>query len=206
MIGILGGTFDPIHEGHLHVATQVLRHLPVTCVQMMPCATPVHRTVPLAAAVHRRAMIEVAIAGRDALELNPLELEREGPSYTVDSLRALHARDNRRLCLILGSDAFNGFADWEAPDEILRLAHLVVCLRPGQSPDPGLYAAQRVARPEALDETDAGAILMLDIEPNQCSSTAVRTALARGEMPLECLCPGVVDYIETHGLYRNPSD
>ena len=105
--------------------------------------------------------------------------------------------------LILGSDAFNGFADWKSPWEILRLAHLVVCHRPGQLPDPDLFAAQRETAAAALLEREAGAIFLLEIEPNHCSSTGVRAALTRGEAVEDCLPAAVAGYIEQHRLYRN---
>ena len=203
MIGILGGTFDPIHNGHLHVASEVLARLQPERIQFIPCATPVHRDRPVVDAGHRRAMIELAIAGRDAFELNPLELERDGPSYSVDSLRQLRRELSEKLLLILGSDAFNGFAEWKSPREVLRLAHLVVCHRPGQRPDPDLYPARRVTDAAALVEREAGAVYLLEIEPNHCSSTGVRAALARGDAVEDCLPGAVAAYIEQHLLYRN---
>ncbi len=206
MIGILGGTFDPIHNGHLHVATQVLVRLQPERVQLMPCAAPVHRAEPTVDASHRRAMIELAIAGRAGLELNPLELERGGLSFSVDSLRRLRREINGGLLFIMGSDAFNGFADWESPGEILTLAHLVVCHRPGQPPDPEVCMANRITEPERLRDRDAGFVLLLEIEPNYCSSSAVRAELARGEVPRDCLPAAVAGYIEQHRLYRNSSD
>ena len=203
MIAILGGTFDPIHKGHLHIATRVLERLPVQQVQFMPCALPVHRGQPRAFAEQRCSMIELAIDGQSQFVLNRLEIERAGPSYTVDSLREMRGRDqDTRLALILGGDAYNGFAHWKQPDEILELAHLVVCRRPGVECAENGFSEHRVDTPETLSEQAAGAILMLDVDAPDCSSSRLRSQLAADEAPDDCLSPAVADYIETQRLYR----
>ncbi|MDH3221692.1 MAG: nicotinate-nucleotide adenylyltransferase [Gammaproteobacteria bacterium] len=206
MIGILGGTFDPIHNGHLHLATEALSRLELEQVQLMPCALPVHRDQPHATAQQRCAMIELALSGQAGLVLNTLEIERDGPSYMIDSLREIHARGDVKIALLLGTDAFNGFAGWKHPRQILELAHLVVCIRPGAEPDRGLYPDRRVASPRELSRLTAGAILLLEIGAIDCSSSEVRAALEGGDIPRRCLPPAVADYIETHHLYRRPGD
>ena len=204
MIGILGGTFDPIHSGHLLVAAAVRRRLGLDEVRFVPCAEPVHRGAPRATAAQRAAMIELAIASHPALRLDSLELDRGGASYTVDTLRALRAALAAPLLLILGGDAFNGFAGWREPAEILRLANLAVCLRPGVAVDQDAFAANRVESTAALGASPAGAILLLDVEANDCASSEIRRALGAGESPpADCLEPRVADYIEAHRLYRN---
>ncbi len=135
-----------------------------------------------------------------------LELERDGPSYSVDSLRELRQQTSAVLVLVLGVDAFNGFAGWKAPDEILGLAHLVVCGRPGFTLDTGLFAEHRVESAQALSQRDAGAILALPIEAMDCSSSQVRAELLRGHTPRQYLPAAVADYIDEHNLYRKPSD
>ena len=121
MIGILGGTFDPVHEGHFHIATQVLFRLDLEQVQFMPCALPVHRDEPHASATDRCAMIELMIADQAAFALNTLELDRSGPSYMIDSLREIRRQSDASLVLVLGADAFNDFASWKLPMKSCRL-------------------------------------------------------------------------------------
>jgi nicotinate-nucleotide adenylyltransferase len=206
MIGILGGTFDPIHRGHLHIATRVLAQLGLQQLQLMPCALPVHRDQPHASPEHRCAMIRLAIAANADLVLNTLELERKGPSYSLDSLREIRRTTDDSLALVLGADAFNGFDSWKSPREILRLAHLVVCYRPGFEVEPDLFAEQRVDSAAELSSRAAGGILLLQVDAIDCSSSAVRAALHAGKTPRPYLAPPVADYIDQHNLYRKPGD
>lgn len=206
MLAILGGTFDPIHLGHLHIAEQVEARLRPCQLHFMPCALPVHRGLPRASTRHRCAMIELALRDHEKFILNPLELEREGPSYSVDSLRQLRRQSDDSLLLVLGTDAFNGFAGWKSPDEILRLAHLVVCCRPGHEIDAELFAEHHVRSAAELCAREAGAILSLRMEACECSSSAVRDSLRRGRTPRQYLNPAVADYIDEHNLYRKPVD
>ncbi|CAD7840656.1 MAG: Nicotinate-nucleotide adenylyltransferase (EC 2.7.7.18) [Olavius algarvensis Gamma 3 endosymbiont] len=206
MIGILGGTFDPIHNGHLQIATQALARLQLQQVQFMPCALPVHRDQPRATAQQRCDMIESVLAEHPEFILNTLEIERDGPSYTIDSLREIRRRSAATLLLLLGSDAFNGFADWKQPREILELAHLVVCLRPGVSVDPTLFPEYRIESVGQLSRQSTGAILPLEVDAIDCSSSAVRAALQTGAIPRQWLPSGVADYIQTHHLYRSSGD
>ncbi len=201
MIGILGGTFDPIHNGHLHIATRVQSRLGLEQVQLMPCALPVHRDRPHALAAQRRAMIELALTGRPDFSVNSLEIDRQGPSYMVDSLREMRRRGDTALALLLGADAFNGFARWKQPREILDLAHLVVCIRPGVEVDSDMFSDHRINMPEQLMKWPAGAILVLEVDAIDCSSSAVRAALSAGDVPRQWLNPGVADYIENNHLY-----
>lgn len=205
MIGILGGSFDPVHDGHLHIANAALERLGLDQVHCMPCATPVHRG-PLQATTRQRVkMLELALAGQPRIVLNRVEIDRGGPSYTVDSLRRISLESGARLVLLMGGDAFNGFAGWRQPDEILRLAHIAVCRRPGSDIDARLYVENRVAGVEELREHEAGAILILDVDAPPCSSTSVRAALAEGRLPRQCLHPEVCAYIEARQLYRGAS-
>ena len=112
MIGILGGTFDPIHNGHLHIATQVVSRLGLSQVQMMPCALPVHRDQPHATAQQRCAMIERALAENPELVLNTLEIERDGPSYTIDSLRQIRENSDAPLVLASGQGKRSAYLTW----------------------------------------------------------------------------------------------
>jgi len=216
MIGILGGTFDPIHLGHLHIASQVMARLGLQQLQFMPCAQPVHRDGPHASAAQRCSMIELAIDDQPEFVLNTLEVERSGPSYSIDSLREIWRQNRRRedtqrqdrqsLVLILGADAFNGFANWKSPGEILELAHLVVCGRPGFEIDSTIFGDHRVKASGELDRSDAGGILALTVDAIDCSSSRVRTALEMGKTPRQYLTTKVADYIDEHHLYRKSCD
>ena len=211
MIGILGGTFDPIHLGHLHIASQVTTRLSLQQLQFMPCAQPVHRDRPRASAAQRCCMIELAIEEQPVFVLNDLELQRGGPSYSIDSLREirrLNARrqDRQSLVLILGADAFNGFASWKSPDQILELAHLVVCGRPGFEIDNAIFGDHRVETCGEIASSHAGGILALTVDAIDCSSSGVRTALEMGNTPRQYLTTKVADYIDEHNLYRKPCD
>jgi nicotinate-nucleotide adenylyltransferase len=206
MIGILGGTFDPVHNGHLHIATQAVSRLGLSQVQFMPCALPVHRDQPHATAQQRCAMIELVLAEYPELVLNTLEIDRDGPSYMVDSLRQIRSAGDTAPVLLLGSDAFNGFASWKQPERILELAHLVVCMRPGVEVDAALFPGHRVDSPQQLSTQQPGSILLLEVDAIECSSSAVRAALTDGEIPRQWLHPAVVDYIQNHHLYRRFGD
>ena len=206
MIGILGGTFDPIHNGHVHIASQLVNRLSLEQLQFMPCALPVHRNLPQASAEHRCAMIDLVAAEQRAFVLNRLEIERTGPSYSVDSLRQMHRESNASLALVLGADAFNHFNSWKSPREIMQLANLVVCRRPGYEIDRELFRDCRVASSEQFAASRAGAILELEVEAPDCSSSAVREALDTGKIPRSSLPSVVADYIDQHKLYRKPGD
>jgi nicotinate-nucleotide adenylyltransferase len=203
MIGILGGSFDPIHRGHMQLAEQVALHLALDEIHFLPCATPVHRDKPLASDAERVKMIELAIAGHKDFRLNTLELDRGGQSYMIDTLRQIteqHPGDT--IILILGVDAFNQFVAWKSPDEILQLAHLVVCTRPGVELDRSTYTKQRVNSTQILKEQNHSCILPLEIDENSYSSTQVRQLLNQQNRADRCLNPAVYQFILSNHLYE----
>ncbi|MDH5352918.1 MAG: nicotinate-nucleotide adenylyltransferase [Gammaproteobacteria bacterium] len=202
MIGIFGGTFDPIHKGHILLAEQALAKLKLDEVQLMPCANPVHRQQPRVEAIHRLKMLEIALAGYPALRINSIEIDRGGPSYMVDSLAQIARQQKAVLCLLVGVDAFNQFPGWKSPGEILDLAHLIVCGRPGQALDQRIYPEHRAGSVKELEKRTSGLILSLDIDECSCSSTEVRQLLAEGHPADKCLLPEVMDYIKQHHLYE----
>jgi len=203
MIGIFGGTFDPPHQGHIRLAEQALEQLALDEVQFLPCGNPVHRAQPLASVQHRLQMLALLIDGHAGFAINTVETDRGGPSYMVDSLRQLRAGESSvSYCLMLGVDAFNAIQHWKSPEEILALANLVVCRRPGIELDRDIYPSKHISSLATLKSKRCGYILPLDIEENPCSSTQVRAQLASRESVETCLSPTIIDYIHQHHLYE----
>jgi len=208
-IGVLGGTFDPVHFGHLRSALELLESLALAEVRLIPCGHPPHRQPPVAPAAARLAMLELAAAGQVGLRVDARELERPGPSYMVDTLAALRAEVGATpLCLILGADAFLGLPGWHRWQELTELAHLVVMHRPGweldhalAAPLAQLLALRRVHEAAALAAQPAGSILLAPVTPLDISATAIRAQIAAGRSPRYLLPDAVWDYIRSRGLY-----
>jgi nicotinate-nucleotide adenylyltransferase len=217
-IAILGGTFDPVHYGHLRLADDVRRALDLAQVRLVPAGDPPHREGPAASAKDRRTMLELAVAQFPGLVVDDRELRRPGKSYTVTTLEELRrAYPAHPLLLLLGADAFRGLPTWHRWEALFELAHLVVVERPGvdlaASLPPALQAHWRsrlTADPAVLHMRPAGAILAQTIAPQAVSATAIRQALARGGAAAQeltgLLPPAVLAYIERKQLYRPPSD
>jgi len=202
MIGLLGGTFDPVHKGHLHLAEQVISRLQLEEVQFLPCANPVHRQAPRETGQHRVAMLQSALGNYPDFFVNTMEVDRDGPSYMVDTLRdMLKQGEQRTICLLIGVDAFNSLESWKSPDAILSMVHIVVCHRPGTLLDRNIYADFQVDSADELLQQKAGHILSLDIDENPCSSTEVRRLLTRAGPVETCLTKPVIDYIKQNNLY-----
>jgi nicotinate-nucleotide adenylyltransferase len=209
MIGILGGTFDPVHFGHLRVALELYQALPFEEIRFIPCGQPPHRGAPLADASARLEMLQQAIAGQDGFVIDQRELQRQGPSYMVDTLASLRAEfSDRPLCLILGVDAFATLDTWHQWRQLPELAHLLVVRRPSPlSIDDGavmqLLQAREVDTVEKLAASPAGCVLMwtattqLDI-----SATRIRSMIAAGISPRYLLPDRVCEYIQQQQLYR----
>jgi len=209
MIGIFGGTFDPIHFGHLRCALEIAEQLELSEVRLLPCGQPPHRTAPQASSEQRRRALELALAGQSLLSLDTRELERPGPSYMVDTLVALRAEVGQRsLCLILGQDAFNGLASWDRWEQVPELAHLIVISRPGvEQPSNGpvgeLINARSVESLDELRARPAGAILFRSVTPLGFSASCIRRMLASGRSPRYLLPDAVLDYLLREGIYQN---
>jgi nicotinate-nucleotide adenylyltransferase len=212
-VALLGGMFDPVHYGHLHLADDVRKALGLREVRLVPASDPPHRAAPHASARDRVAMLNLAVRDFAGLVVDPREIERGGKSYTVDTLEGLRAeRPVAPLWLLLGADQFRSLPGWHRWREILDLAHLVVVPRPGvplQTDLPAALAAELDARrlrdPRALRSTIGGSIYVQPVAPHPISSTAIRSALdAGGTKPVEIaglLPPAVLAYIESNGLY-----
>jgi nicotinate-nucleotide adenylyltransferase len=207
-IALFGGTFDPIHFGHLRSARELLCRLDLEELRFMPAAEPPHRAKPRASGGHRAAMVELALRGEARMRCDLRELERVGPSYSVLSLSELREEfgPGRSLCLVLGADALAGLASWHRWEELLGLAHLVAIARPGWAwPESGPVAAliaKRATEPAALQRAPAGCLLIETLTPQPISATQIRALLQSGRSARGLLPHSVLDYIHRHGLYR----
>ena len=213
MIGVFGGTFDPVHCGHLRAIVELRDALALDEVRVVPCARPAHRDAPAAPAAARVAMLRAALSGMRACIVDERELGRPGPSYTIDTLAELHAElPDAVLCLLLGHDAFAGFSRWHRWRELFALAHVVVARRPGavDAPLPPELADEVRARhaddPVQLRDTRAGRIHFCDTTELAVSSTALRT-FAATRRSLQWLVPDdVARLIETNAWYTEDSN
>lgn len=209
-IGILGGTFDPVHFGHLRAALEVLAACRLAAVHLMPCAQPPHRPAPAAPVELRLRMLREAIACEPRLVADERELRRPGPSYMVDSLTLLRGENPARgLCLVLGADAFLGLPSWHRWREIVALAHIIVVHRPGwQLQAEGelgrLLAERRDDDVAALHRAAAGIIRVQPVTSLDISSSAIRELASRGGDPRFLVPEPVRDLILSTGCYRQP--
>lgn len=210
-IGILGGTFDPIHYGHLRPALEVLETLELAEVRFVPCRIPAHRAAPSVTAEQRLALVRLATAGQPGFVADDRELRREGPSYMVDTLVSLREElGETPLCLLLGADAFRDLPTWRCWQDLTRWAHLVVMRRPGAAqPLPPVleeFVAPRVFHdPLALRQEPAGGILFQPVTQLDISATRIRALLARGQSPRYLVPEVVLAAIHDRALYRPPS-
>lgn len=211
-MGIFGGTFDPIHYGHLRTAFEMLQALRFDEVRFMPCGKPPHRGEPKAVAAIRLEMVHVATEGQPGFVVDDRELQRDGPSYSVDTLTALRNEYPRRpLALIIGMDAFLGLPRWYHWQKILELAHIVVAHRPGwRAPDMGplgeLLAERGTHRIGNLHDNQAGHIFIHDVTQLEISSSEIRELVAVGRDPRFLLPDAVRSVIERTGCYAATSD
>ncbi len=195
MIGVLGGTFDPPHYGHLAAAEEVRYRLQLDSILWLPAGAPPHKAhTRVALAGHRLEMLRLATADNPRFEISEIELRLEGPSYTARTLRELKAQDpQRRLRFIIGSDEFASLSRWYEPRVVVELAELVVMVRAGVSFDP--------LQIEAELPCVVGRYQLVTVPDLPLSSSDLR-ARVRAGLPIRYLVPeGVRRYIEAHGLY-----
>ncbi|MGC3979943.1 MAG: nicotinate-nucleotide adenylyltransferase [Steroidobacteraceae bacterium] len=206
-IGIFGGTFDPIHYGHLRTAFELIQALRLSEVRFMPAGDPPHRDITIATPELRLQMVKAAIAQQPGFNVDDREMRRAGPSYSVDTLAELRAEmPDRSLCLIVGMDAFLGLPKWHQWQDILKLAHLVVAHRPGwRAPTMGplgeLLVDGGTGRVDDLHEAKAGRIFIHAVTQLEISSTEVRKLIASGRDPRYLMPDAVRDIIQQSGCY-----
>lgn len=211
-IGILGGTFDPIHVGHLRTAHELLTGLGLEEVRFVPARLPPHRPPAVAPEALRLRLLEAALAGVAGFRVDDRELGRSGPSYMVDTLISLRTElGTRPLCLILGFDAFMGLPTWHRWQEILELAHLVVARRPGYATTVdaaigALLEARAIQAPAMLAGAPAGHILFRDVTQLEVSASAIRGLMATGGDPRYLVPDAVRDLLLKTHVYANPGE
>jgi len=208
-IGIFGGTFDPIHFGHLRTAFELLQSLRLSEVRFMPAGNPPHRETTVASSELRLAMVQAATQGQPGFVVDDREIRREGLSYSVDTMRTLRADfPDRSLCLIVGMDAFLGLPKWHQWRELLELVHVAVAHRPGwRAPSSGplgeLLVDRGTGRIDDLHESLSGSIFIHAGTQLEISSTEFRKLVAAGRDPRYLMPDAVREIIQQTGCYRS---
>ena len=204
MIGLFGGTFDPIHFGHLRPALDVMETLSLEELRFIPAHVPPHRDAPLITAKQRSQIVAVAIAEQPGFVLDTCELERNGLSYTVDTLHDFRQRYGKDtpLVLLLGTDAFAGLPDWHRWEEIIQLAHIALMTRPGgDSSRTGFLSQHEVDHPEALHQAPAGSILRVPVTQMDISATDIRERLRQGRSVHYLMPQVLIETLSSLNLY-----
>jgi len=200
-IGVLGGTFNPIHNGHLRLALEIYERLSLAEIRLIPSAQPPHRAIPSVSSKLRLEMVQAAIAGVTGLTADDRELQRDGPSYMVDTLFSLRAEyPDNPLCLILGSDAFMNLKSWYQSKQIINLAHIIIVRRPNT-----VLATQHINQTHNLNQlhtSKAGKIWVEELPDIAISATQIRDLIAAGNNPNYLLPLAVLDIINHNRLYR----
>ncbi len=203
----IGGTFDPVHFGHLRTALEVRKHLQLDELSFLLAGEPPHRSAMVSSARHRLAMLRLAIAGVRGFRIDERELQREGPSYMVDTLRALRKEDDRTsLVLVVGQDSANSLQSWYQWPEIFTLANLAIMTRPGDRENypselDHELSGRWVGHGRELMSHAAGNVMKIEVTGLSISSSGIRSMLRAGESPQFLLPDPVLAYIRQHGLY-----
>ncbi len=206
VIGILGGTFDPIHAGHLRAALEIFEHLSLEEIRLIPCKTPPHRALPLASADDRMHMVKIAIKN-SPLSIDEKEMKREGPSYSVDTLIELRSEfPTASLCLIMGVAVFLSLPSWHKWENLLDMANIVVLcqnnedlLNSGIISD--LFKTHLLDPKQNIADFKAGKIMQHKITLLNISASTIRTLIHAGRSPQFLLPNPVWEYIQQHALY-----
>jgi len=212
-IGIFGGTFDPVHYGHLRLAEEMLELANLRQIRFIPTGIPPHRNAPQTSAQHRSAMVQLAIADQPAFVLDDREVRRDTPCYTVNTLRELRAELGaaQPLCLLMGGDAFLQLHTWHEWEQLFELAHIVVGYRPGFTLEERIHSATealqrhyhaRLCTAAILSQQPCGGVAELAIPKLEISATDIRRRVAENRTIRYLLPNAVADYIHQHHLYQ----
>lgn len=206
-IGLFGGTFDPIHKGHIKIAEQLMAALELQGMQFIPNKEPMHRDQPAASAEHRLAMVRIATAKNPKFIVNDVEIKRPGPTYTIDTISRIREQiPEQPLCLILGTDVFAKMNTWHEFERIIELVHIVVINRPGVSLSyepwmKTLIQEHQTSNLQNLCQKPGGYLLQHEIEPLMISATEIRKKIKAKKVINDEVCPEVLRYIQQHRLY-----
>lgn len=206
-IGILGGTFDPVHFGHLRPALDVIEQLGLERIHLIPTARPPHRDQPQATPEQRLAMLRLAVKNNPQFVVDDRELQRKGKSYTIDTLHSLRQdHPDSPLYLMLGADAFADIKTWHRWDELLDLAHIVVMNRPDDKTVKTLKTTEKWYQQHLAESgsqlSKAGTIWLVDVTQLAISATQIRHKFAQGSKPQFLLPDPVIQLIDELGLYK----
>jgi len=206
LIGIFGGTFDPIHIGHLRTACELLHRLDLAQIRFVPCQVPHHQKMPSASADLRLRMVRAAVTSEAQFIVDEREWQRHGPSYSVDTLESLRQEfPESVMALIVGMDAFAAFDSWHRWHDILNLAHIIVACRPGSTVPTGtiseLLVRHGASEFSELQADPAGRILVHTVTQLEISSSAIREMVGRGEDPRFLVPEAVRRIIDESGCY-----
>lgn len=207
-LGLLGGMFDPVHKAHVGAARFALELLQLDCVKMLPCKKPNHRESSLASAEHRLAMLRLALESQRQIEADPLELNREGVSYSIDTVAYFRELlGDTQIVFILGVDAMNALPRWHQWQAMFECCHFLVLGRGHEQIDSATseaigFSRRAVSHPTELFEEPHGRIFLAGEFDFDGSSSEVRELIAAGRSTSNLLEVGVAAYIKEHGLYR----
>lgn len=212
MLAVFGGTFNPVHFGHINSAKDLMTALPIDELRMIPCHWPTHRVMPDVSSSHRAEMLALAVNGLRSTIVDLREIERQGPSYTYDTLRELQREHHDAssadllLYLVVGGDAFTQLNTWHKWRDILALANVIVLTRPGHDlPRGGVMAAvlneRLVEDREDFLSCESGAIYSIALKQWSISATQIRESISRGILPVKLMPKVVAEYIREHDLY-----
>ena len=207
MIGIYGGTFNPVHYGHLRTGLEVLELFELQQLRWIPCRLPAHRQQPDVSPEHRLTMLQLACADTPGFDVDRRELDRDGPSYMVDTLRSLRNEyPQTGLILFIGTDAFTGLSRWHEWQQLFEYAHIVVMTRPPYDmPELSGFLLQRLCTDKpVLRQQNAGLLLFQPVTALDISATAIRDLISMGQSPKFLLPDAVIRYIRQQQLYLSP--
>lgn len=212
-LGLFGGTFDPVHFGHLRLAEEAISHLGLSHVRWIPAGQPPHRGTPQVTAQQRLEMVLRSTAKNTRFSVDPAEVEAERASYTVETLERLRGElgSEQPLVLLVGADAFAGLSTWHRWQELFGLAHIAISHRPGFPVAPGslpnelasTFSERYAGDAQNLGKCAAGSIVTFAMTQLAISATQIRNLLANGKSARYLLPDAVLDYIQRHQLYRN---
>lgn len=209
-VGILGGTFDPVHHGHLRLALELIQQLDLAEIRLIPLHTPAHRNTPVASPQQRLAMLQLGIDNETDLLIDDREIVRQGISYSIDTLTTLRDElGSQPLCLIMGMDAFQKLNSWHEWTLLLNYAHIIIVDRPANTPHieqqeiAQLYSTHCSEDPDSLQRSPAGNIININIPMLDISATRLRQLISTKQNIHYLLPDSVISYIQKQNLYCN---